>query len=99
MATIANPLQEVRSALEQLLSCAAFNYDAGATRQLVSQCQKVLRRTTPVVAHERAVGIYHYDAGAGAYVPADEEQAKDSRGELRPGYEYLFKQPAALIAH
>lgn len=93
-----NPIHQLRTALGNLLDGAAFDYNEGLTRQLVAQGQKALRDTLPAVAHERPVGIFHYDPEAKAFVQADEDQAKDTRGELRPGYEYLFKHPRELAS-
>lgn len=94
-----NPVDVLRTTLEALLEGAAFNYEAGPTRSLVGQAQVALRNTTPAVAHEPAAGIFQYDPSSGSFVQVDEDQAKDSRGKLRPGYQYLFKQHPALVPY
>lgn len=93
-----NPLMTLRAALEALLDGAAFQYDAGATRQLVRQGQKALATTAPIVAHEHAAGVFRYDPAASAFVPVLESQALDTQGNLKPGYTYLFKHPPELVA-
>lgn len=87
-----NPTVTLRNALEQLLENASFQYD-GQTRKLVRACQEALRKTTLPVAHERPVGIFRYDPAAGDYIPVPEAQALNRQGELREGYEYLFRSP------
>lgn len=94
-----NPVITLRNALEALLDGAEFNYEAGPTRSLVGQGQIALRVTQPAIAHEPAAGIFRYDPPTGSFVQVDEEQAKDSRGKLRPGYQYLFKQHPELVPH
>lgn len=94
-----NPVRTLRSALEDLLDGAGFEYGKGETRQLIRRCQKALASTTPAVAHTPAAGIFRYDPGQSSFVPAREEEAKDQEGNLKPGYEYLFRQPPELVMH
>jgi len=93
-----NPVQELRSAVEDLIDGGALSYDVGNTRQLVRNVQKWVAKTAHTAAHEAPVGIYIYDPDANAFVPADEEEAKDAKGELRPGYTYLYKQSKELAS-
>lgn len=94
-----HPAQVLRDALQELLEQASFNYEVPGTRAAINDAQRALARTIPPVAHERAVGVFRYDPGAGAFVPVEEELAKDRLGQLRPGYEYLFRQPPELASH
>lgn len=84
-----NPVATLRSALQNLIDGAQFNYDAGETRKLIGQANVVLRQTLPAVAHQPAVGIFKYDPQAKGFVQVDEDQALDSQGNLRKGYQYL----------
>lgn len=94
-----NPVKTLRSALEDLLDGAGFEYGKGETRQLIRRCQKALATTAPLVAHTPAVGVFRYDPTQSSFVPARETDAKDQDGNLKPGYEYLFRQPPELIHH
>lgn len=94
-----NPVKTLRSALEDLLDGAGFEFSKGETRALIRRCQKALAATMPSVAHTPAVGIFRYDPGQSAFVPAREVDAKDRDGNLKPGYEYLFRQPPELTPH
>lgn len=94
-----NPLKTLRSAVEDLLDGAAFEYSKGETRNLIRRCQRALAKTTPLIAHTPAVGIFRYDPTTSSFVPVSEMEAKDVEGNLKPGYEYLFRQPQELIAH
>lgn len=94
-----NPFVTLRTAMSDLLGKADFNYAMGETRQVVNQAQQALRKTAPAIAHEHPAGIFKYDPEVKGFVPVDEDQAMDSHGNLRPGYEYLFKQPPELVAN
>jgi len=93
-----NPVKTLRSALEDLLDGAGFEYSKGETRQLIRRCQKALASTAPIVAHTSPAGIFRYDPRQSAFVPAREDEAKDREGNLRPGYQYLFHQPLEMVS-
>jgi hypothetical protein len=88
-----NPIEVLRTSLEQLVDGAAFMFDVGQTRSLVRHAQKALDITTLPVVNERPVGIFRYDVHSATFIPADEKEAKDKQGNLKEGYEYLFKHP------
>ena len=94
-----NPVTTLRSALTELLEGAAFKYSEGETRKLIRRCQQALTKTAPVIAHTPPAGIFKYDPDQSAFVPVSEREAKDRDGNLRPGYEYLFRQPPELVPH
>lgn len=94
-----NPVIKLRSALAAILDGAAFQYNEGATRNLIRKGQKALALTAPIVAHSPPVGIFRYDPSTSSFVPVSEQQAMDKKGNLLPGHEYLFRHPAELVAH
>lgn len=93
-----NPIVSLRTALASVLDYAAFKYDEGSTRKVVSQARRVYRQTALPVAHQPPVGIFKYDKTNGSYVPVSEAEAKDKEGNLLPGYEYLFRE-ASVTRH
>lgn len=90
------PTAALRQALSDLLVGGSFRFDR-KTRDLIKEAEQALRAVKPVVAHEKAVGLFCYDKTEHAFLPVTEERGIDVKGNLRPGCEYLFRQPPSLV--
>ena len=91
------PTAALRKALNELLQGGSFRFDQ-KTRGLIRDAEQALRATRPSAAHERAVGLFCYSKEYNAFLPVDEEIGLDREGNVRPGCEYLFRQPHSLAA-